>query len=229
MRFLTWAGGDEERREREEGARLTDKVDDTVGDAQRAGRLHAPAELDDLRSQLPPLPLGRVRDALLLHLEASKVLAREVDEAGTDVLADQVLALGVLSLGGHLDLQAASTKTELHDGLAALGLGIAGLVGIPLVAHAPDARERPDTGIVLLYLIMAGDAQVDAALADKSGYVGRGEEDEGDGQVLHQGDVEAVLALELDVGAFEEVQRRLEKTALLNGGYAGSVIARSHG
>lgn len=56
-------------------------------------------------------------------------------------------------------------------------------------------------GLVLLDLVVARDAEVDLALADEGGDVGGGEEDECDGEVLDEGDVEAVLATELDVGA----------------------------
>jgi hypothetical protein len=151
-----------------------------------------------------------VLHALLLRLEARKVVVREVHEAGADVLADQILAFGVLALGGHLDLQAAGTEAQVQDGLAPLRLALAvGPAPVPLVAHAAGAGESAHAGIVLLHLVVARDAQVDAALADEGGDVGGGEEDEGDGQVLDEGNVEAILTLELDVGALEEVQARL--------------------
>jgi hypothetical protein len=196
------------------GQRLTNKIDDAVGHAQGTGGLDAPAELDNLGAELAGVHLDGVGDAPLLQLEAGKVLAGQVDEAGADVLADQVLACRVLALGGHLDLQAAGAEAEVHDGLAALGLAGGGAGGVPLVAHAAGAGEGAGAGIVLLHLVVARDAQVDAALADKGGDVGGGEEDEGDGQVLDQGDVEAVLTAELDVGALEEVQGRLKEATL---------------
>lgn len=67
---------------------------------------------------------------------------------------------------------------------------------------------------MLLHLVVARDAQVDAALADEGRDVGCGQEDQGDGQVLDEGYVEAALAAELDVGAFEEVEGGLEEAAL---------------
>ena len=137
-----------------------------------------------------------------------------MDEAGADVLPDQVLALDVLALGGHLDLQLAGAKAEVHDGLAALRLRVGGGGRVPLVAHAAGAGEGAHAGIVLLHLVVARDAQVDAALADKGGDIGGGEEYEGDGQVLDKGDVEAVLTAELDVGALEEVQGCREEATL---------------
>lgn len=65
-----------------------------------------------------------------------------------------------------------------------------------------------------LDLVVAGDAEVDAALADKGRDIGGGEEDEGNGEVLDEGDVEAVFAAELDVGALEEVESSGIETAL---------------
>jgi hypothetical protein len=140
---------------------------------------------------------------------------RQVHKAGPNVLPDQILALLVLALCGGLDLQTTEAKAEIHNRLAALGLS-AGL-GIPLIAHATGLREGPDTGIVLLYLIVARDAYIDTAFADKGGDICGGEEDKGNGQVLDQGNVQAILTPELDVGAFEEVQACLEETTLFGG------------
>ena len=67
---------------------------------------------------------------------------------------------------------------------------------------------------MLLHLVPARDAEVDLALADEGGDVGGREEDEGQGEVLDEGDVEAVLAAELDVGTLKEVERRLVQPAL---------------
>lgn len=71
-----------------------------------------------------------------------------------------------------------------------------------------------DTSIVLLDLIPSGNAKIDTAFADKGRYIGGGEEDEGNWEVLDKGDVEAVLATELDVGALKEVKRSVVETAL---------------
>lgn len=60
--------------------------------------------------------------------------------------------------------------------------------------------------IVLLNLIPASDTKVDLALAYKRRDVGRGKEDEGDGKVLDESDVQAVFATELDVGTFKQVK-----------------------
>lgn len=63
-------------------------------------------------------------------------------------------------------------------------------------------------------LVTACDTQVDAALTDEGGDVSGGEEDQGDGQVLDEGDVEAGFATELNIAAGEEVQGSLLETAL---------------
>ena len=48
---------------------------------------------------------------------------------------------------------------------------------------------------------MACDSQIDVAHADKGGNVGRWEEDEGDGVVDDEGDVQSVVSTELNVGS----------------------------
>ena len=63
-------------------------------------------------------------------------------------------------------------------------------------------------------LVSSGDTEVYAALADESWDVGGWEEDQCDVQVLDEGDVEAVLAAELDVTAGEELESGLLQTAL---------------
>lgn len=193
----------------------TDKINNTIRHTQRARRLDTPAQLNNFRPEFPPGIAGRAvdLDALLLELQPGKVLGREVDKAGADVLPDQVLARLVLPLGRDLYLELAGAEPEVEDGVAAPGLLV---LGGPLVAHAAGARDGADAGVVLLDLVIARDAEVDAALADEGGDVGRGEEDEGDGEVLDEGDVEAALALELDVGAFEEVEGCLEETTFFS-------------
>lgn len=59
---------------------------------------------------------------------------------------------------------------------------------------------------MLLNLVPSGDAQVDSAFTDKGGDIGGGEEDEGNGEVLDESDVETVLAAELDIGTLKEVE-----------------------
>lgn len=53
---------------------------------------------------------------------------------------------------------------------------------------------------MLLHLVPARDAEVDLALANEGRNIRRGKEQQGDGEVLDKGNVEAVLALELDLG-----------------------------
>ena len=154
-----------------------------------------------------------------------------MDETGADVPAYQVLAVDVAALDGDLDLQLAGAEAEVHDGLAAAGLAVG---RGDLAGDAPGPRGAPVAGLVLLHLVVARDAQVDLALADEGGDVRRGEEDERDGQVLDEGDVESVLPPELDVGALEQVKRRLLQPALWRGGvalagrlYAGSGASKA--
>ena len=65
-------------------------------------------------------------------------------------------------------------------------------------------------------LVAACDTDVDAAFTDEGGDVSGGEEDEGDGEILDEGDVEAGFAAELNVAAGEEVECRLLEAALLS-------------
>jgi hypothetical protein len=67
---------------------------------------------------------------------------------------------------------------------------------------------------VLGDLVAAGDTKVDTALANEGWDVGGGQENESDGQVLDQRDVETGLATELDVAAGEEVKGGLLQAAL---------------
>jgi len=55
-------------------------------------------------------------------------------------------------------------------------------------------------------LVTASNAKVHAAFADKGGYVCGGEEDQCYRKVLDEGDVETGVAVELNVGAGEEVE-----------------------
>jgi hypothetical protein len=70
---------------------------------------------------------------------------------------------------------------------------------------------------VLGDLVTTGDTKVDTALTYEGWDVGCGQEDECDGQVLDQRDVEAGLAAELDVAAGEEVKGGLLQAALCLG------------
>lgn len=67
---------------------------------------------------------------------------------------------------------------------------------------------------MLLDLVATGDSEVDAAFADEGGDVGRGQEDEREREVLDECDVQARVAVELDIGAVEEVEADLVEAAL---------------
>ena len=63
-------------------------------------------------------------------------------------------------------------------------------------------------------LVSASDAEIDTALAHERGYVGGREEDESDGKVFHECDVEARVSMKQDVGAGEEVESCFIEAAL---------------
>lgn len=156
------------------------EIDDSVRNAQRARGLDTAAHILDAGLELRVLGVT-VRGAALLCLELSEVSLGQVGEAGYHVLADKVLGLGQVALGRDLYLQAAFAKIEIeHFDDAGCGCG----------RHA---------ALVLLDLVAACDAQVNAALADEGGDVRGGEEDEGEGQVLDERNVQARVAVELDV------------------------------
>lgn len=62
---------------------------------------------------------------------------------------------------------------------------------------------------MLGHSVSPSDAEVDAAFANECGYVCCGQEDEGKRQVLDEGYIEAVVAVELDVAAGEEIEAGL--------------------
>lgn len=185
--------------------RLTNKVYDAIGDSQCARCLHAAAQLDDfgledLRAR------GVVGGAVCLRLQLGEEVGSQAHEARANCAADEVCAAGVLALLRNLDLELARPKPELRDHLAARALSGRTSVG----------SGGADGCIVLPNLIPPRDSKIDAALADKRGDIGGGQEDEGDGEVLNEGNVEAVLSPELDVCALEQVQGRLVQSALCN-------------
>ena len=149
----------------------------------------------------------------------------QVNKARANVLANEILALDVLALRGNLNLQPTGPKTELHDRLAPLGLGVC--VWTPFVTQAAGTGKLPDSSIVLLNLVEAGDTEVHAALANKCGDVGCWEEDKGDGEVLDERNVEAVLALELNVGALQKVETGLKQAALFESRLVAYIIKKA--
>lgn len=171
---------------------LTNEINNALGDAQSASSLDTAAELNNVGTQRLHRRL-LVRGGIDTGLNLGKVLRRQVGEAGANGQTDQVLGGCVFALLGDLDLQLAGAKAQVHDGLAAGTLVGRGHVGFY-------------AGGIFLDLVPASDAEVDTALADESRDIGGGEENQGDGEVLDEGNVEAVLAAELNIGALEEVQ-----------------------
>jgi hypothetical protein len=67
---------------------------------------------------------------------------------------------------------------------------------------------------MLCDLISSRYAQIHSTFADKCGDVCCWEEDESEREVLHQSNVKAIVAVELDVGAMEKIKTWLVKPAL---------------
>lgn len=191
----------------------TNKVNDAIRNAQGACCLNTAAQLDDLGPQLPrgsPALLAYLL-AILLGLQPREVLLCEVDEAGADVLADQVLPGLVGAVDRDLDLELAASEPEIQDGLASPGLSI---LRRHISRGVAGPHAAPVPGLVLLYLVETSDAQVDRPLAHEGRDVRRRQEDKGDVEVLDERDVESVFPSELDVGALEEVECGLLEPAL---------------
>jgi hypothetical protein len=176
-------------------ARLN-KVDNAVRNAKRTCRLDTATDILDVCLQLSIFGALAVGLAALLSLQLAEVLFRQVCERGDDVLADQILRLGQVALRRDLDLQAAFAKVEVED------------------FDDARCRGRRDGAFVLFDLVAAGDSEVNTTFADEGGDVGGGEEDEREGEVFDERNVEARVAVELDVGAVEEVEADLVEAAL---------------
>lgn len=148
-----------------------------VSEPKRTRCLHTSAHI---------LDLCRLRClALVLCVEALEVLPGQVVEASGHLSPNEVV--GCLEAGarlGHLHLQRALAKAQLH-----------------LLCHEPC-----DVGAGLGHHVLPRDAQVDVALADEARNIGCGQKDERHGVVLHKRHIEPVGALELDVGALEQLQ-----------------------
>lgn len=175
---------------------LTNQVDNAVGDAQCASSLNTTADVLDVGVGLLSSSVAVQLLALRLGLELQKVALGQVCEAGDNVLADQLLRGADVALFGDLDLQAAAAKVEVEDLLDA-GRG-----------------RRRGHGLMFGDLVATSDSEVYATLSDKGGDIGGGEKDESNGKVLDEGNVEARVAVELNVGAVEEVETGLVEAAL---------------
>ena len=172
-----------------------DEIHNAVCDSKRARSLDTAANVLDVGFELRILGVA-VGCAGLLSLEPPEVLLGQVCEGSNDVLANQVLGLLQVALLGHLDLERAFSKVQVED-----------------LDYAGCSCGRHGA-FVLLDLVAASDAQVDAALADEGGDVSGGQEDEREREVLDQRNVQARVAVELDVGAVEEVEADLVEAAL---------------
>lgn len=106
--------------------------------------------------------------------------ARFVKEV-TTFLPIKVLWLGQVALLGYLDLETAFAKVEIED------------------FNDTCRCCRRYTTFVLFDLVAASDSEVDATFANECGDVCSGEEDEREREVLDECDIEARVAVELDV------------------------------
>ena len=70
--------------------------------------------------------------------------------------------------------------------------------------------------LVLCDLVAASDTKITTALRDEGGDIGGGQEDESDGEVLDEGDIETRVSVELNVGAVKKLDTCLVKTSLCN-------------
>ncbi|GAB1194090.1 hypothetical protein APSETT444_003331 [Aspergillus pseudonomiae] len=171
----------------------TNKVDNSISDTQCASSLNTATNI---------LDLGRELAGIVNTLKLSEEGLGEGREAGNHVAANQLLRLGDVTLLRNLHLQLAASETKVHD-----------------LLHARDLTVR-HLRIVLSDLVTTGDTEVDATFADEGGNICGGEEDEGNGEVLHKGDIEAGFATELNVNAGKEVQGCLLEPTLCSQRYA---------
>lgn len=160
-------------------ARL-DKIHNTICNAERACCLDTATNVLDVGLELCILRVTICRTALL-GFQPPEVLLRQVCEGSDDVLANQVLWLGQIALLGYLDLETAFAKVEIED------------------FNDTCRCCRRYTTFVLFDLVAASDSEVDATFANECGDVCSGEEDEREREVLDECDIEARVAVELDV------------------------------
>jgi hypothetical protein len=111
-----------------------------------------------------------------------------------------------IALLRNLNLQLAASELQIHKLLNTRSLGG--------WCHS----------LVLGDDIATSDAEIDSALTNECGNVGSREEDKRERKVLDQGNVEAVVAVELDVGAGEELNAGLIEAALLGDGEEQTVV-----
>lgn len=129
-----------------------------------------------------------------LGVDFVKEVLRDTFKAGSDSLSDEIFDRGCTVLDRDLDTESALSKAKLKN-LCDL------ILGLCLSDH-----------------VLASDTEVDVTLTNEFGDIASGEEDEGDGEVLDEGNVETVLAVELNVGALEEGETSAVEAALLGDG-----------
>jgi len=167
-------------------ARL-DKIDNTVCNAQSASGLYTATNVLDVGVELL---------SCLLALEFSEVDLCEVGEAGANVLSYQRLCVCELSLLRNLDLKLAATKVEVENLFNTSGL------------------SWGFGNLILCDLIATGNTKIATTLRDEGRDIGGGQEDEGDGEVLDESNVETRVSVELDVGTVEKLDTCLVKASL---------------
>lgn len=95
---------------------LTDKINNALRDTKSASSLDTAAELDNLGAHLA----GRDTTlGVVTLLKLQEVLGSEIDKAGANRLANEILRGLVLALLGDLDLELAASKAQLHDHVGA--------------------------------------------------------------------------------------------------------------
>lgn len=149
----------------------TNQIDNAVGNTQSTSSLNTPTNILDISRNV------------LLPLKLHEELPRQRRETRHNIPSHQILRTSKITFHRRLHLQLTPPKPKIHDLLYGRSL--------------PSGQLR----IVLSDLVPARDSDVDAALTDESRDVCGGEEDQGDGEVLDQGDVETGFAAELHVAA----------------------------
>ena len=165
----------------------TNEIHNTIRNAQRTRSLHATTNILHLGAKILPIHA----------LDLRKIRLRKPRKARHNILAHKLLCIRHGALLRDLHLQLARAESKIQN-----------------LFHARFRAVAWEMRVVLRDLVAAGDAQVYATFADEGGDVGCGEEDQGDGEVLDEGDVEAGFAAELDVAAGEEVESGLLETTL---------------
>lgn len=176
----------------------TNKIDNTIGNTQSTSSLNTSTNILHIGGDIKTTVLAHLLTSVAVALKPREKLPRQRREARHHIASNQILRARKAPLHRNLHLQLTPPESKIHDLLDARGLSAGQL------------------GIVLGDLVAAGDTDVDATFTDEGGDVGSGEEDESDGKVLDEGDVEAGFAAELHVAAGEEVEGCLLEAALFS-------------